>query len=72
MKAKGAFGGNDNVEAFTVLEVHTICAPIQRLSLPSHVLDSFGDLTFADNYDSNKKDSGVIDILVGLDHYCSL
>ena len=43
MKAKEAFGGNDDVETFTVIEVPTICTPIQRPSLSSNVLDSFGD-----------------------------
>ena len=54
IKAKEAFGGNDNVETFTVIEFPTtcICTPIQRLSWSSYVLD----ITFADNFYSNKKD----------------
>ena len=43
------FGFFSSTRPLTVIEVPTICTPIQRLSLPSHVFDSFGDLTFADN-----------------------
>ena len=57
---------SDNYELL-VTEVPVICSSIQRPAIPVSVLQSFGNVEFADCYDDSRHIN--IDILIGLDAY---
>ena len=46
-------------------EVPTICVPLARPSVPSHVIENFGHLQLADDYGENRE--FCVEILIGLD-----
>ena len=49
-----------------MVEVPTICTPLQRAKIPKYAFKPFDDLGLADRYECSPT---VIDILVGMDHY---
>ena len=48
-------------------EIHDICAPLFRPSIPNHLIKEFTSLSLADDYTNNRHIT--IDILIGLDAY---
>lgn len=62
--------GLDGVETILATEVQSICAPLLRQSVPLDLLQSLGEVQFADSYDTAARLE--IDVLVGLDNYWRL
>ena len=54
-------------ESFLVTEIPVICAPMFRTEVPSDMLQTFGNLSFVDNYGDGEQVQ--VDILIGLDYY---
>ena len=61
--------GSEDISVLAT-EIPVICAPLHFKSVPQELLQSFGQLQFADRYDVSKE--VVVDILIGLDWYWQL
>ena len=60
-------GLNGNVQTLRAVEVKTICPPMHRPKIPVSLVQSFGNIRLADEYD--RQGELNVDILIGLDSY---